>query len=87
MTKQKAMQLNTDQLTARQVLASLNPGGLGMDQIGSEMSIGQDLGIDSLNFIRLILEVESQIGRRVFKIQNIASIKTVGDLYDVLSGE
>jgi acyl carrier protein len=80
------MQLNQDQLTVRQVLANLNPGGLGLDQIYSEMSIGQDLGIDSLNFIRLILEVESRVGRKIFEVQTIAGIKTVGDLYDVLNG-
>jgi acyl carrier protein len=76
------MELNPDQLVARQVLASLSTGGA--DRIDSHMLIGQDLGIDSLNFIRMILEVESRIGRKIFDVQNIAGIKTVGDLYALL---
>jgi acyl carrier protein len=76
------MELNQDQLIVKQVLASLSTKGLA--HIDSHMLIVQDLGIDSLNFIRLILEIESRVGRRVFNVETIASIKTVGDLYNLL---
>lgn len=72
------MELNQEQLIVRQVLASLRTKG--SDRIDSCMLIGQDLGIDSLNFIRLILEVESRVGRKVFNVETIAGIKTVGDI-------
>ena len=49
------------------------------------MLIGQDLGIDSLKFVRLVLEIEMMVGRKIFDVQVIAGIKKVSDLYDVLS--
>jgi acyl carrier protein len=48
------------------------------------MLINQELGIDSLKFIRLILEVEAGAGRKIFNVETIAAIKTVGDLDTLL---
>jgi acyl carrier protein len=76
--------LNTDQLLARRILSGLTTQNLEAPDIRPEMSINQDLGIDSLKFIRLILDVEAGAGRRIFDVETIASIKTVGDLYAVL---
>lgn len=79
------MELNQDHLAARQILSKLSKGNLAPEAIRSDMTIAQELGIDSLNFIRLVLEVEAQVGRKLFDIQSIASIVTVGDLYKILN--
>ena len=39
-----------------------------------------DLGIDSLQFVRLILELEIKLNRKIFNIENIPSANTIGDL-------
>jgi acyl carrier protein len=79
------MDLNGNQLAARQILENLCTRNLSSQEIDGEMSISDDLGIDSLQFIRLILEVEVNAGAAIFNVQNIPHIKTVNDLYQVLS--
>jgi len=79
------MELNGNQLTARQILVNLCTKNLSSQEITGEMSINNDLGIDSLQFIRLILEVEVNAGAAIFNVQNIPHIKTVNDLYEVLN--
>lgn len=39
-----------------------------------------DLGIDSLAFIMLVLDVEQAVGRPVFNIETVGQLRTVGDL-------
>lgn len=39
-----------------------------------------DLGIDSLAFIMLVLDVEQALGRPVFNMETIGKLRTVGDL-------
>jgi acyl carrier protein len=39
-----------------------------------------DLGIDSLKFIMVILEVEQRLKRPVFGLDNVGQLRTVGDL-------
>jgi acyl carrier protein len=79
------MELNGNQLAARQILVNLGTKNLSSQEIKGEMSISNDLGIDSLQFIRLILEVEVNAGASIFNVQNIPHIKTVNDLYEVLN--
>jgi len=79
------MELNRNQTAARQILVNLSTKNLDSQEIKGEMSINDDLGIDSLQFIRLILEVEVNAGAAIFNVQNIPKIKTVNDLYEVLS--
>ena len=79
------MDLNGNQQAAKQILVNLCTRNLSSQEINGEMSISDDLGIDSLQFIRLILEVEVNAGAAIFNVQNIPKIKTVNDLYEVLS--
>lgn len=39
-----------------------------------------DLGIDSLKFIVLILEIEHGLDRKVFDVANVGQMRTVDDL-------
>jgi acyl carrier protein len=78
------MELNENQLAARQILADLSRNNLTCQEVKGHMSISDDLGIDSLQFIRLILEVEVKAGSTIFNVENIPRIKTVNDLYEVL---
>jgi acyl carrier protein len=39
-----------------------------------------ELGIDSLGFIMLILDVEQTFGRPLFDISSVGQLRTVGDL-------
>ena len=79
------MELNGNQQAAKQILMNLCTTNLSPDEINGDMSISDDLGIDSLQFIRLILEVEVNAGAAIFNVQNIPHIKTVNDLYQVLN--
>jgi len=79
--------LNENQLTVKQMLTGLCQKNLNHDELNGEMKLFEDLGVDSLQFIRLILEIESSIGRKVFNVETIANLKTVNDLYDLLEAE
>ena len=39
-----------------------------------------DLGISSLKFIMMMLEIQQVSGRKIFDIDTIGNLKTVGDL-------
>lgn len=78
------MALNENQLTVKQILISLCEKNLNHNELNGGMKLFEDLGVDSLQFIRLILEVESSVGRKVFDVETIANLKTVDDLYGVL---
>lgn len=71
-------------LQARQVLMELSVNGVSHEDLGEEKLLVAGLGIDSLQFIRLILEVEEKLKRKIFHVGNIAGIKTVGDLLRVV---
>lgn len=70
---------------ARQAVASLSKKGLKPEEIRDEMLLNQELGIDSLVFIRLVLELERKLSRRIFNVQIIAQIKTFRDLCAAIS--
>ena len=78
-------ELNSDLEFAREAVARLSNKGLKPEQIRDEMALNQDLGIDSLQFIRLILELERKTSRRMFNVQIIAQIKTFKDLCAIIT--
>ncbi|MFP5262410.1 MAG: phosphopantetheine-binding protein [Blastocatellia bacterium] len=77
--------LNDDESTAREMLSKLCERRLAPDDIRTDMSLTDDLGIESLQFIRLVLELEEELGRKVFDVETLAGIKTVDDLYKALA--
>ena len=76
--------LNDNQLVVKQILISLCEKNLNHNELNGGMKLFEDLGVDSLQFIRLILEIETSVGRKVFDVETIANLKTVDDLYGVL---
>jgi len=78
-------ELRPDVEFARQMVAKLGNKGLKPGDIRDEMALKQDLGIDSLLFIRLILELERKSSTRIFNVQMIAQIKTFKDLCGAIS--
>jgi acyl carrier protein len=79
------MELRPELEFARQTVAGLSKKGLKPEEIRDEMDLKRDLGIDSLQFIRLILELERKLARRIFNVRIIAQIKTFSDLCAVIS--
>lgn len=77
--------MNASQRAARRILSTLSSGGLAPEEVRGDMLVNEDLGIGSLKFIRLVLEVETTVGRRIFNVENIAAVKRVDDLYALLS--
>jgi acyl carrier protein len=67
-------------------VAKMATGELKTGDIRGEMLLSRDLGIDSLQFIRLILEIEAKISRKIFNVQLISQIKTVHDLCTAVAG-
>lgn len=53
------------------------------DMLGPDETL-LDLGIDSLKFIVVILEIEERLQRKVFNIENIGKLRTVGDMLALL---
>jgi acyl carrier protein len=79
------MELNSDYQIVCDAVARLTAREVAREDIRAEMLLSRDLGIDSLQFIRLILEIESQTARRIFDVQVISQIKTVQDLCNVVA--
>jgi acyl carrier protein len=73
-----------EKLVVKQILISLCEKNLNHNELNGGMKLFEDLGVDSLQFIRLILEIETSVGRKVFDVETIANLKTVDDLYGVL---
>jgi acyl carrier protein len=64
----------------REIVARVGAKGVPSSEISGEMSLMNDLGIDSLQFIRIVLELESKLSRKIFSVELIAKIKTFTDL-------
>jgi acyl carrier protein len=43
-----------------------------------------DLGVDSLKFIVVILEIEQCLNRSIFDIGNVGELRTVGDILELV---
>ena len=56
----------------REIVARVGTKGIPSSAISGEMSLSNDLGIDSLQFIRVILELESKLARKIFSVELIA---------------
>jgi acyl carrier protein len=39
-----------------------------------------DLGLDSLKFIVAVLDIEQRLNRRIFDVDNVGQLTTVGDI-------
>jgi acyl carrier protein len=48
------------------------------------LSLREDLGIESIQLLVLVLELETRLGRRVFSADNIASLRSVSDIFAAL---
>jgi acyl carrier protein len=55
-------------------------GSLAAADIRHDMSLNQDLGLDSVGFISLVLGIEDCLQRKIFSAVDLGGIHTVGDL-------
>ncbi|MFK0522306.1 acyl carrier protein [Paenibacillus illinoisensis] len=76
--------LSQDINIIRELISSLSEPSRSIDSITTELAIENDLGIDSLQFIRFILEAEERLNRNIFNVENIAEIVTVGDIFELI---
>ncbi|MBY0205912.1 MULTISPECIES: acyl carrier protein [Paenibacillus] len=68
----------------KELVSSLAEPSRPANSITRDMTIENDLGIDSLQFIRFILEAEERLNRNIFNVENIADIVTVGDIFELI---
>jgi acyl carrier protein len=64
-----------------------NTGGRYTEESLSGSMRLKDIGIDSLKFIVMILEIETRLGRKIFNVANLAGAQTLDDLTRVVIGE
>jgi acyl carrier protein len=43
-----------------------------------------DLGIDSLKFIVVVLDIEQRLKRHIFDVENVGELRTVGDILSLV---
>lgn len=58
-----------------------------IERIAKESSFRDDLGIDSLQFINLLVELTERFNVDVGAFQSLNDLKIVGSVYLVLAGE
>jgi len=70
------------QIIDRQMIYAILKDVTGEEEnnISDSSKLTQDLGIDSLQFVRLILEIEMKSQRKIFNVLSISKLETVGDL-------
>ena len=54
------------------------------EAIRADMTLGGDLGLDSVAYIGLVLDIEDCLQRKIFSSVNLGGIRTVGDLLDAV---
>jgi len=59
-------------------------GAVPAPEIREDMSLHQDLGLDSVGFLTLILEIEDSLQKKIFNTMDLGGIRTVGDLLGVV---
>jgi acyl carrier protein len=69
----------------RAVLASNSGGRYTIDTLNEGLAL-TSLGIDSLKFIVVILEIEAKLGRKIFNVGNVGGARTVADLVQIVVG-
>lgn len=45
-----------------------------------------DVGLDSLKFIVAVLDIEQRLNRRIFDVENVGQLRTVGDILALVRG-
>jgi acyl carrier protein len=68
----------------REVLARASREKVAPSSIDPDTTL-KGLGIDSLKFIMVMLDVEKKLGRRVFNAANIGAMETVRDMWNLMA--
>ena len=68
----------------KELLAELSDSETAPHSIRAGMSLGDDLGIGSLQLLLLVVELERKLGRQVFSAETVAELSTVGDVLSAL---
>lgn len=61
--------------------------GIEASSITAESNFEDDLGVDSLDLVELSMALEQEFGIEEMTEEDVASIKTVGDLVTYLQGK
>ena len=56
------------------------------EKIAPEAQLKEDLGIDSLDFVDIVVIVEKKFGFKI-KPEEMKDVKTLGQFYDYISGK
>jgi acyl carrier protein len=76
--------IQSEIVTVKGILSSISELSVSIEDIRETHLLSDDLGVDSLQMIRLVLELEERLQRKVFDVDNIANVKTVGDVIELL---
>ena len=71
-----------DALTVLQVVAAGTGGRYTPESLPGDALL-KDIGIDSLKFIVMVLELETKLKRKVFNAENLGRTRTLDDLLGV----
>ncbi|GAB7386703.1 acyl carrier protein [Bacillaceae bacterium] len=69
----------------REVIAEI--AHVSLDKIQETSSFRDDLGVDSLQFVNLIMEISQRFGVELSAIRHSDDIATVGNMYRTFFGE
>jgi acyl carrier protein len=73
--------LTEHESTALEIVARYT--GLAGHEIMPASSL-EEMGVDSLQFILILLEIQKALGRDILTVDNVGSIKTVGDIISLV---
>lgn len=75
-----------DRPVVRAIVARNSVHPIAAEALRSDHKLRDDLGIDSMKFVLLVLEIEDRLGRRVFDLRNVRRVTTVADLELLVAG-
>ena len=69
----------SDADVVKQVIASSAEPQMEFSNLSEEAFL-KDIGIDSLKFMLMVIDIEQQLGRQIFQIDAVPEIRTVSDV-------
>lgn len=75
--------MNTEQQTIIEIMCEQSEPRIATGDLSREHEI-ESIGLNSLKFMLTIIEIEHQLKRSIFKLENMPNLKTVGDILDLV---
>ncbi|MET1253938.1 acyl carrier protein [Aliikangiella maris] len=76
--------MNEEQQIVAGIMCEQMEPPIAVEQLNREATLA-DLGLNSLKFMLVIIEIEHRLEKSIFKVELMPELKTVGDVLDLVA--